>query len=140
MSSDDAEKKKVEARRLLAAIHAKITDEFRRYEGIHYNTNTKGSDYEKVVADLIKEYLDSTLIVHVRSQLIDVNMEYLTIFDRGIIEVDVVGTYRTASPNIVLKIKDTEFIPYDTVAFAMEVKEQLDKQKLEDDLIKLQKI
>jgi hypothetical protein len=139
MACVDAKKKK-EARRFIDAIHSRLQDEFERYKDIHYNPNTKGANYEKVIADLLKDYLGAKFNIHNRSQLIDANMDYLANFDRGSVEVDIIGTFKTAVPNLILKIVDTELIPYDAVGFLVEVAKKMEKEKLEEDLTKLQKI
>lgn len=134
------EKKKREAKALMEAINRKMKDEFERYEKIHYNPNKKGADYEKVVSSMLKDYIGSMFNFHERAQLIDVEMKYLDIFEKGSNETDVVATFKNASPNLILKIQDTAFVPYDAVAFIIEVKARMDKTSLAADLDKLEKI
>jgi len=53
MSVNQTEKIREEAKALVTAIYKKIQNEFERFEKIHYNQNTKGADYEKVVASML---------------------------------------------------------------------------------------
>ncbi len=131
---------KEEARALMSAMHQKMKDEFERYKKLHYNPNTKGGGYEKVVLSMLTDYIGSAFNFHQRAQLIDAEMKYMDIFAKGSNEIDVIATFRNASPNLILKIQDTEFVPYDAVAFMIEVKERMDKSNLEVDLDKLRKI
>lgn len=61
-------------------------------------------------------------------------------FSPGENEFDVVGLHRTASPKIVLEVGATKFVPFDGIAFIIQVKQTLKKDSLETDLIKLNKL
>jgi hypothetical protein len=67
----------------------------------------------------------------------DTQMEYLSIFSVGENEVDVAATFVRTYPKIVVKIGETKYVPYDGVAFIIEVKSTVDKTRLEQDLLKL---
>jgi hypothetical protein len=104
------------------------------------NQNTKGFQFEKSIADTLSDYLGSEFEFHVRSQIIDANLDYLNIFAVGQNEFDIVATFRSASPKIIMKIGDAKYVPYDSVAFIIDIKTRLDKKRLTDDLEKLKKI
>jgi hypothetical protein len=104
------------------------------------NQNTKGFEFEKSIARTLGDYLGSEFEFHVRSQIIDVNLDYLNIFSVGQNEFDIVATFRSASPKIIMRIGDAEYVPYDSVAFILEIKTKMDKTRLADDLEKLKKL
>jgi hypothetical protein len=113
-----------------------MKDEFKRYEKIYYNTNTKGSDYEKVLQSILTDYLGSRFEFHTRAQIIDAEMEYIKFLQHGSNELDVVGIFYNTTPKIVLKMKDHVLVPYDAVALISEVKFHLNKTNLEKDELK----
>jgi hypothetical protein len=139
-SDPTAEKRKDQAKALIAAMNHQMKDEFERSKEILLNANTKGAEYEKEISRMLGTYLGSRFEFHTRAQLIDVNMEYLNLFSVGENEVDVAATFIQTYPKIVLKIGDTKYIPYDGAAFIIEVKKTIDKSKFEKDLRKLEKI
>jgi|YelNatPaOPRAMG01_1025707.scaffolds.fasta_scaffold52470_2 hypothetical protein len=132
--------KKAEAIRLLVGIDEGLKGRFNELRNKHFNPNTKGYEYEKILKEFLESYLSGLYDFHVRTPLIDAELEALSIFTSAENEFDVVSTYKTAIPRIVLKINDTSFIPYDAVAFIVEVKQTLTKAALENDLKKLDKL
>ena len=67
-------------------------------------------------------------------------MEYLELLSLGQNEIDVVATFNSAYPKIIVKLGDVNFVAYDSVAFLAEIKTTLDKTNLTEDLIKFEKI
>lgn len=132
--------KKVEAIKLLEAIEEEFKDKFDELRKKHFNPNTKGYEYEKILKDFLESYLSGLYEFHARVPLIDVALDALSIFTSGGNEFDVVSTYKTAVPKIVFKAHETSFVPYDAVAFIVEVKQTLTKTVLENDLKKLDKL
>lgn len=131
---------KTEATALLSSLRAQYQQKFENYKKIHMNPGTKGFELEKVVADILNDYLGSIFDIHTRAEVIDNNMEYLKLFVRGTDEIDIVAVHKNVVPKIVLKIGDTSLVPYDGVAFVMEVKSTMSKPNLEKDLQKLDKL
>lgn len=125
---------------LLDGVDKNLRNRFDTIREVHYNPNTKGGNYEKILAQYLREYLDTLVDFHIRSAILDATLEVLNIFPKGGNEFDVVATYKTATPKIVLKTGDMSYIPYDAVAFFIEVKQTLSKSKLEDDLKKYKKL
>lgn len=134
--------KKVQAVKLLEAIDESLRNKFHELRGKHFNPNTKGYEYEGALKDFLESYLGGVYDFHVRVPIIDFNLEVYSIFNtkKGENEFDVVSTYKTAVPKIILKAGATPFIPYDCVAFIVEVKQTLDSSALEKDLKKLDKL
>ncbi len=92
---------------------------------------------ERAVADVLTEYLGAEFDFSVRAQLIDVNFRYVKILGTQANEIDIVGTFKSATPKLVLKTATSIFVPYDAVALIVEVKTVMDKGKLREDLEKL---
>jgi hypothetical protein len=67
-------------------------------------------------------------------------MKYTSLFKGKAKEIDVVGTFKTATPKIVLKARKTVIIPYDAIAILSEVKSVLNNKKLNEDLEKFKKL
>jgi hypothetical protein len=116
------------------AFKRQLTSKFEMYANIHYNYNTKGSYYEKVVASILNDYLGSRFEFHTRTQLIDASMQYIRVFEGKTSEVDVVGVFKNASPRIIISIGETHIVPYDATALLVEVKSKMDSNSLRNDL------
>jgi hypothetical protein len=126
---------------LTELINTQVKDKVKRYGKAHLNPNSVGGGYEKVVRDLLRDYLGSRLEFYTRAQIVDAKMQYMKVLPHGSGEIDVVGIFNNTTPKIVLKLdEDQVLLPYDAVALLCEVKSELDSQKLEKDLIKLKNI
>jgi hypothetical protein len=132
--------KEAEALKLLEAVESELRDKFNQLRNLHYNPNTKGYSYEKALKDFLELYLGGIYDFHVRVPIVDFQLETFSVFSSGENEFDVVSTYKTAIPRIVFKAQETAFVPYDAVAFLLEVKQTLNKETLEKDLQKLDKL
>jgi hypothetical protein len=75
-----------------------------------------------------------------RAHIIDSEMQYLKILSTGANEIDVVGTFNTTAPKIVLKAGGLVIVPYDAIALLSEVKSKLTSENLREDLRKLENI
>jgi hypothetical protein len=93
-----------------------------------------------VICDLLNAYLGSRFEFYNRAQIVDIDMKYTRIFQGGAREIDVVGTFNTTAPKIVLKAGHSVIIPYDAIALLAEVKSVLNRKTLREDLEKLGKI
>lgn len=67
-------------------------------------------------------------------------MKYINLFKGKAKEIDVVGTFKTSIPRIVLKAKKSVIIPYDAIAILSEVKSVLNIKNLNEDLEKFKKL
>jgi len=132
--------KEVEALKLLESVEGELGDKFSRLRELHYNPNTKGYSYEKILRDFLEPYLGGIYDFHLRVPIIDFELKTYEIFSSGENEFDVVSTYKTSIPRIVFKAEETAFVPYDAVAFLIEVKQTLNKAALKKDLGKLDKL
>ena len=130
----------VDVAKLLEATEEELKSRFYKLREKHFNRNTKGYEYEKILKAFLEPYLGGLFDFHIRVPLIDSEMEILSTFSLDENDFDVVCTYKTAIPKIVFKAYETSFLPYDAVAFIVEVKQTLTKTSLEDDLKKLDKL
>lgn len=125
---------------MIKAIEGQIKNNIKGFEYLTYNPNTKGADYEKVICDLLNAYLGSRFEFYTRAQIVDREMKSTRIFQRGFREIDVVGIFNTTAPKIVLKAGHSVIIPYDAIALLAEVKSVLNKERLTEDLQRLEKL
>jgi len=116
-----------------------LRNKFEETRGLHYNPNSKGGNYENILAKYLESYLGNLVDIHTRSGILDANLEALSLFSLGENEFDIVATYNTASPKIVIKLENISYIPLDAVAFLIEVKQTLTIENLRNDLKKLEK-
>ena len=56
------------------AINRQMKNKVEKYEKIHYNSNSKCADYEKVVCSLLNDYRGSRFEFHTRTQIVDTQM------------------------------------------------------------------
>ena len=125
---------------ILEGIEDSLKKDFEEIYKVTFNPNTKGHGYEKVVSDFLKKYLENFFSFYVRVPIYDSDLKCREIFKDIENEFDVVVTYKTSLPRIAFEIGETAFIPYDTVAFVIEVKQDLKKETLQGDLGKLKKL
>jgi hypothetical protein len=130
----------MEKTRILNGIDKGLRCDFDKISEQHFNPNTKGHEYEKAWANFLEGYFSGLFDFHVRSALLDRDMKALEAFAPAKNEFDVIATFKNACPRIVLEVGDTEFIPYDAVAFITEVKQTLTVTGLKEDLEKLNKL
>lgn len=125
---------------MIKTIEGQIKNNIEAFKYLNYNPNTKGADYEKVICDLLNTYLSSRFEFYTRAQIVDRGLKHRRIFQRGFREIDVVGTFNTTAPKIVLKAGHSVIIPYDAIALLAEVKSVLNKKRLTEDLQRLGKL
>jgi len=125
---------------ILENIEQKLKNRFNEIHKTFYNPNVKGANYERILAEFLTEYFGGVYDIHTRVALLDGDLRALEIFSSGENEFDVVATFKTMCPRIVLEIGDMRYVPYDGVAFLVEVKQTLTKRSLEEDLSKLDKV
>lgn len=123
----------------LNKIEKETRSQFEIIKKEHYNPGTKGYDFEETLKDFYSRYLSEAYNFFVRRPILDINLKVETVFKRTN-EFDIVATYKNSVPRLIYKIRNTEFIPYDSVAFITEVKQTLTKRDLKKDLKKLQKL
>jgi hypothetical protein len=140
MSDLTNKKKREQANVFLDGINQDLKSMFEQVRALSLNSNTKGGEYEKHIADIFQRYLGSRFDFHVRAHLLDVEMTYLDLFSTGENEIDIIATFSNTVPKIIFKAGQTNYISYDSVAFTLDVKANLDNDKLEKDLEKISKI
>jgi len=113
---------------------------FEYLRSLYFNPNTKGSGYENVLKRLLNEYLGGVVTLHTRCFLIDRDQHLLRLLQHGKNEFDVVATFNSACPRIVLREGVIRYVPFDAIAFMIQVKQTLTKPNLEKDLEKFEKV
>jgi hypothetical protein len=132
-------RKEREAYSILDSFSRSIMSEFQKSKNANYDANTKGGNYEKVVSEFLKIYFGGVLDFYVRAQILDINLDCIDLFPKSANSFDVVAAFKTAIPRLVFTIKETAFIPLDSIAFIVEVKDTVTKPFLKKDLEKLKK-
>lgn len=133
---------------IIEKVENELMNELREVMELPSSPNVKGEMYEVKISSFFEKYLGSIYDFHTRVSIIDFLGFCFEVFKPIENEFDIVATYKTAVPRIILKHegevneKKSEFkyIPYDSVAFIIQVKQDLDKGKLKSDLEKLKKI
>lgn len=123
-------------------IQSQLEHEWSRLRDRAHNPSNKGASYEDELSTLLNQYFSGVFDIITQPVLIDPKLEVFDIFDtsRGEHEIDVVGLFRQSKPRIVFEISDMVYAPLEGTAFICEVKKKVDKEKLEKDLQKLQKV
>ena len=125
---------------LINGFENALRSEWRQYREQSFNTNTKGGAYETALKELLQQYLGNILDIRTRSAIVDAKLDCFSLLTEGENEIDIVATYKTATPNIVFEAGDMSWVPYDGVSFLCEVKSSLSKSSLESDLEKIEKL
>ena len=125
---------------IVDGITSTLKCDFERIKPVHFNDNTKGYEYEAILAEYLGIYMNNVVDFHVRAAILDKSLVIYEHFTRKENEFDIVATFKTASPNIILKIRDIKYIPLEGIAFIIEVKQDLTKPNLEKDLKKYNKL
>ena len=68
--------------------------------------------------------------IHGKALVIDSDMHYLDLFETGGNEFDIILTFKTSTPNMIINYGTVNYIPYDPVAAVIEVKTILKADKL----------
>lgn len=129
---------------LFEALQQQLRNEWEELRDIRHNS--KGNEYEKKLVKILEQYFGSLYDIRQRAALVDPDGICFDEFDftSGEEEIDVVGSFRQANPRIVFETGEEPdtlpWVPYEGVAFVCEVKSQLDKQALDKDLFKLNKV
>lgn len=140
MNFSDAARLQIKAQKILEGVNLTLKNRFNELRDQHFNTNTKGYEYEKIVAAFFCEYFGGIFDFHTRKVLLDRDLKAFEVFDEGQNEFDVVATFRNASPRLVMKVGEVSYLPYDATALVIEVKQTLERTALKRDLDKLRKL
>lgn len=124
---------------LINQIEQQLRDELMRLKDIPSPTSVKGGSYEDILKEFFEKYLRSIYDFYTRVTLVDYLGLHKFIFDPKENEFDLVATYKTSVPKIFLQYANY-YIPYDAAAFIVQIKQDLDKNKLQMDLEKLRKL
>ena len=126
-----------EAGNLLDAIEENLKTEFEKIGREKYNPSTKGSDIEEVLSAFLREYLNGAFDFLTKVGLLDAECTIHEYLKETSNEFDIVAIYRDSIPKVVFKRR---LIPYDSVAFIVEVKKKLTLPFIRADLKKFEKL
>jgi hypothetical protein len=126
-----------EAADLLDSIEKTLTIEFERISELKYNPNTKGYDYEEILSSFLKEYLNGAFDFFTRVGVLDNECTIHKFLKETSNEFDIVAIYQDAVPKVVF---ERRLVPYDSVAFIIEVKKTLTLPFIKADLKKFEKL
>jgi hypothetical protein len=122
---------------LLDSIERTLTIEFEKISHLKYNPNTKGSDYEEVLSTFLKKYLNGAFDFFTRAGVLDDECIINNHLKEASNEFDIVAIYQDAVPKVVF---ERRLVPYDSVAFIIEVKKSLTLPYVKNDLEKFEKL
>jgi len=125
-----------EAEKLLDAIEEQLKTRFQEIRHKVYNPNTKGYDYEEILKQFLEDYLGGAFDFLIRVGILDAELKANSIFKPKENEFDLIATYKNAIPKLVYH----RLVPYDSVAFIIEVKQTLKLPELKKDLLKFDKL
>jgi hypothetical protein len=131
---------KEKALQLLNDIDNELRSSFEKIKSVAASTGRKGSEYEALVGDFLNEYLGGAFQAYQGVRLIDRGLRALTHLSTKENEFDVVAVYQGAVPRVVLELREIVVVPYDAVAFVVEVKQSLDASSIKDGLEKLSRL
>lgn len=129
---------------LLNEVSKQLQSEWQEYRRIY--ANSKGATYEESFSDLLGSYFGGVYEINTRVAPIDPKLRCFDIFDfqSGNDELDIVALFQNSKPRIIFETGEgagkLKWVPYEGVAFICEVKSSLQKQKLSDDLKKLEQV
>lgn len=131
-----------QAKELAEDIRSQLLREWKYLRNQAHNPANKGASYENGLRDLLSKYYGGLYEFYTEPVVIDSNLDVFDTFDttRGQHEIDVVALFRQANPQIVFDIEEMTYVPLEGVAFICEVKNKVDKGRLEGDLEKLSKL
>lgn len=115
--------------------------------------NSKGANYEGRLVSFLSKYFGGAYDIRQRGAIIDPDLRCFDVFEyNGDEEHDLVAVFNRSVPKFVLEVTNRrspfsrhevnpslKWIPGEAVAFVCEVKSQLDKQSLTQDLDKISK-
>jgi len=128
---DDAQRKK--AQMLMGEITAELKNRFTEISKSNSPSTGKGIGYEDAVATFLRSFFDSSYRFYNRAQLVDHVLDVTNLFPGNMNEWDVVAVYRTAIPDGLLSPGKGKSIGYDSVAFIVQVAQDLEPKKLSAD-------
>jgi hypothetical protein len=121
---------------ILSAIEKQLTDKFDGLRSEKYNQNTKGYDYEEIIRAFFEDYVCGAFEPLTRMGILDVELKVFNTLKATENEFDVVALHKDSVPRLVHR----RLVPYDSVAFIIEVKQTMTLENLEKDLVKFSKL
>lgn len=124
---------------LISNFQTQLEHQWNRFRAIDADDSSRGSSYERALQDLLEEYFGGRFDILSNCSIMDSELACFEAFGKNSEnEIDVVALFSHASPRIILRETDVNWIPLEGVSFLCEVKSRIDKGRLESDLEKLQ--
>lgn len=124
---------------LIRNFQTQLEHQWQRYRGTEGDDSARGSSYESALQDLLDEYFGGRFDIWSNCSVMDSQLACFDTFEKNAQnEIDVVALFSQASPRIVLREMDMNWVPLEGISFLCEVKSRVDKGRLESDLRKLE--
>lgn len=124
---------------LIANFQTQLEHQWSRFRDIEGDDSSRGSSYETALQDLLREYFGGRFDILSNCSIMDSELACFDAFGKNAKnEIDVVALFSHASPRIILRETNMNWVPLEGVSFLCEVKSRIDKGRLESDLKKLE--
>lgn len=126
-----------DAKQFLADVENDLRSRWSRLAKQKFSQNKKGQGFEVAALQFFENYLGRNLEFHNRVALLDRKLTLFRQLSKGSNEWDLVATFATSIPRLVLHVESLDYVPLDGAFFVAEVKKSLTSTSLEADLGKL---
>lgn len=124
---------------LISNFQTQLEHQWRRFRDIEGDDSARGSSYEAALQQLLEEYFGGRFDILSNCSIMDSQLACFNSFrNNAQNEIDVVALFSHASPRIILRETNLNWVPLEGVSFLCEVKSRIDKPRLESDLEKLE--
>jgi len=127
------DKEKAKAQKLMGEINSELKTRFSEIAKSNSPSTGKSIAYEEAVAKFLSVFFDSYYEFQTRVELVDHLLEVEDLLPGNLNEWDVVAVYRSAIPRGLLSPGVGKSIAYDSVAFIVQVAQDLTIEKLASD-------
>lgn len=127
------DKQKAKAQKLMGEIDSELKTRFSEIAKSNSPSTGKSIAYEEAVARFLGAFFDSYYEFHTRVELVDHLLDVEELFPGNLNEWDVVAVYRSAIPSGLLSPGAGKSIAFDSVAFIVQVAQDLTTEKLAND-------
>lgn len=108
---------------LINRFQTQLEHQWSRYRDIEGDDSARGSSYESALCDLLDEYFGGRFDLHTNCSIMDDRLDCFEAFDESAEnEIDVVALFSHATPRLVLREGDIQWVPLAGVSFLCEVK------------------
>ena len=124
---------------LISNFQTQLEHQWSRFRAVEADDSSRGSSYETALQNLLQEYFGGRFDILSNCSVMDSELDCFDTFGKNAKnEIDVVALFSHASPRIILRETDVNWIPLEGISFLCEVKSRIDKGRLDSDLEKLE--